>query len=461
MAVKPITYDIIGSSMDIHNYVRAHGSQNLKDALPVATPDNSRQIGTILLANTAVRNEYLPAMYNRIALVQIQSERYDDPLSPFKSGKLEVGNTIEESFVDLIDVFKYDPAVDQNKFWKRSLADVRSAFHVINYFVYYPVTINRNILSRAFLSWGGVDDMIAGLVDAMYKSAAYDEFITVKYNIALRILDGYTTAKEVPAISKENMSDIATVIKEVSDEITFLNPDHNPIGVHTQTSKDDQYLFVTPKFNANMDVNVLASAFNMEKAEFMGHKILIDGFGKLDVARLKKIFTNSDGVTDEGYRELSQEDLTKLNSIVALLVDKKFFMWYDNVEEFTEFFNGRTIEWNYFYHLWELISTSPFAQCICFVPGKPTVDSVTVNPSEVTLSVGAEIDLTVNVTTSNFAPKAVNWTVDSDHATVDLSGHVKVLGTAQSAEQIVVTATAVYPNTDGEYESATCTITVA
>lgn len=458
---KPVLYDVIGDSITVSNYIRNNGSQNLKNALPVAKEDNCRLFGNILIANTNVRNEFFSALLNLVGTIKITSKRYENPTAFMKKGVVEIGASVEEVFTDLIQVYKYDPAIDQNKFWKRHLADVRSAFHVINYQVYYPNTINRALIAKAFRSWSGVDDMIASVVEAMYKSAAYDEFQCMKYMIARRINDGLMTPVEVPVLTKANMEDITIAVKEVSDQFTFMSTDYNPIGVHNYSNKEDQYLITTPKFNANLNVEVLAAAFNMEKAEFAGHRVLIDGFGKIDLERVKACFTDSDGNVCEGYVELSQDELDNLNKIGAMLIDRDFLQWYDVLEEFTEFYNGRTIEWTYFYHLWEILSTSPFANGVVFVPGAATVESVSITPSEATLSVGAEIQLAVNVESNNFAPKVVNWTSDSEHATVDTNGNVKILGTAQSAEQIVITATAEYPASDGSYKSATCTITVA
>lgn len=48
------------------------------------------------------------------------------------------------------------------------------------------------------------------------------------------------------------------------------------------------------------------------------------------------------------------------------------------------------------------------------------------------------------MTTTDFASQAVNWTVDSDKATISRSGMVTILDTATAGDTITVTATSVY-----------------
>ena len=58
--------------------------------------------------------------------------------------------------------------------FKRTLPDVRSAFHVMNWKTIYPVTIQDEDLKQAFLSIDGVSDLIARIVDSVYTAAEVD-----------------------------------------------------------------------------------------------------------------------------------------------------------------------------------------------------------------------------------------------------------------------------------------------
>lgn len=441
MATTPKIVTLTNSSVDILNAIRNNATQNYRDYVPKATPDadSIRQIGAIIMDYPALQNEFLSALVNRIGRVLITSKMYDNPWAFFKKGLLEFGESVEEIFVNIAKPFQFDPAVAETNVFKREIPDVRAAFHIMNYQKYYKATISNDQLRQAFLSWQGISDLIAKIVDAMYTGANYDEFQTMKYMLARHILDGHMYPVEIPTVETANMKSIVSVVKGVSNKFTFLSPNYNLAGVQTYTAKNDQYMLINSQFDATMDVEVLASAFNMDKAEFSGRRVLVDSFGSLDTDRLAGLFSG-----DSTYKEISTEELEALDAIPAVLVDRNWFMIFDNFYNFTEQYNGEGLYWNYWYHVWKTFSVSPFANNALFIPGTPGVTSVTVSPGNATVAAGQSVQLSANVVTTNFAPKSVTWTVNSEYATVDNSGKVTVLSTAPASTNITVTATSTF-----------------
>lgn len=441
MATTPKVVTLTNSSVDILNAIRNNATQNYRDYVPKATPnaESIRQIGAIIMDYPALQNEFLSALVNRIGRVLITSKMYDNPWAFFKKGLLEFGESVEEIFVNIAKPFQFDPAVAETNVFKREIPDVRAAFHIMNYQKYYKATISNDQLRQAFLSWQGISDLIAKIVDAMYTGANYDEFQTMKYMLARHILDGHMYPVEIAEVETANMKSIVSVVKGVSNKFTFLSPNYNLAGVQTYTAKNDQYMLINSQFDATMDVEVLASAFNMDKAEFSGRRVLVDSFGSLDTARLAELFAG-----DSTYVEISSDELEALDAIPAVLVDRNWFMIFDNFYNFTEQYNGEGLYWNYWYHVWKTFSVSPFANNALFIPGKPSVTSVAVSPGNATVAAGQSVQLSAKVVTTNFAPKSVTWTVDSDYATVDNSGKVTVLSTAPASTKITVTATSTY-----------------
>lgn len=449
MPTIPKTQTLNASSVDILNAIRNSASTNYRDFVPTAnnTPESIRRIGEIIMQYTPLQNEFLNALVNRIARVIITSKMYTNPLSMFKKGLIDFGETIEEIFVNIANPHQYDVEESENKVFAREIPDVRAAFHTLNYKKFYKQTIQNKDLNQAFLSWDGITDLISKIVNAMYTAANYDEFVTTKYMLAKAILDGRLSAITVDT---NDAKGAVTKIKGVSNALTFMSNNYNAAGVQTFTDKNDQYLLVNSQFDSEIDVEVLASAFNMSKAEFMGHRILIDGFGTLDVARLNVLFKD-----DPNYEEPSGDTLKALNAIPAVLVDKNFFMIFDNMYEFTENYNGQGLYWNYFYHTWKTFSMSPFANALVFVPAVPNVTSVTVSPTAITCKKGQSVQLSVSVETENYAPKTVNWTSDTDGVTVDINGHVTV-SSSVTGTTAKITATSTYDSK----KSGTCTVTI-
>ena len=320
----------------------------------------------------------------------------------------------------------------------------------MNYQKFYKTTIQNDQLRQAFLSWQGITDLIAKIVDAMYTGANYDEFITMKYMLARHILDGHMYPTVIPEVTEPNMKKIVSTIKGVSNNYTFLSNKYNLAGVYTHTEKTDQYMLINANFDAIMDVEVLASAFNMDKTEFSGRRVLVDSFGSLDVERLKELFKD-----DTTFKAPTEAELQALDAIPAILVDRDWFMIFDNFYNFTEQYNGEGLYWNYWYHVWKTFSISPFANNALFIPGTPAVTSVTVSPATATVAAGQSAQFTATVVTSDFAPKSVVWSVDDTKATVDQSGKVTIMADAE-AGTVTVTATSTFDST----KKGTATITI-
>ena len=440
------------SSVKVLNGIRNGASPQYKSLVPVASsdPDVIKSIGVVLTTNPNLANEFLSALVNRIGTVILTSKLFTNPIASFKKGILDFGETIEEIFVDIAEPYQYDPAVAESNIFKREVPGVKSAFHILNYEKFYKATIQDVDLKKAFLSLDGVTELIAKTVDALYTSANYDEFLTMKYLLAKHILEGHLYAEDIS--SAQTTKEKVTVLKEVSNNIEFPSRKYNMMGVQNFTLKDNQYLIVNSKFDADMDVNVLASAFNMDKAEFLGHRVLIDGFGSLDTDRLDKLFAN-----DPSYQTLTDAELKALDDIPAVLIDENFFMIFDALFKFTEQYNGEGMYWNYWYHTWKVFSVSPFANAIVFVPSVPTVTSVTVSPSTATVSAGETVQLSATVVADPMADLDVTWSSASEAvATVDANGLVTVKDDATTSATCVITATSKQDGT----KTGTATITV-
>lgn len=455
MATKPKIKTLTNSSVDILNAIRNNASTNYKDYVPQATTDSDsiREIGAVIMDYPGLQNEFLSALVNRIGRVILTSKSYDNPWAIFKKGMLEFGESIEEVFVNIAKPFQYDPQIAESNVFKREIPDVHSAFHIMNYQKFYKATISNDQLRQAFLSIDGITDLIAKIVDAMYTGANYDEFQTMKYMLAKHILNGLMNPVTIPDINSANMNSIVSTIKGVSNKFTFLNSKNNLAGVMNHTPKQKQYLLVNSQFDATMNVEVLASAFNMDKAEFDGHHVLVDSFGDLDIERLNILFAD-----DPTYTELGKSELEALDAIPCVMVDEDWFMIFDNYQNFTEQYNGEGLYWNYWYHVWKTFSVSPFSNNAVFVAGTPAVTEVTVTPSEATVSAGGQLQLNVTVTTQNYAPQSVIWSIatEDDKATISSTGMLKVNSNATSGT-ITIKATSTFDSTKvGE-----ATITVA
>jgi Bacterial surface proteins containing Ig-like domains len=457
MPVIPNIVQLSATSTQILNTIRNQNGGYYQSVVPIAdgTTDTIRQIGTVIMGNQDLQNAFLSALINRIGRVILTSRLYENPWAGFKKGMLEYGETVEEIFVNIASPHQFNPNKAEQEVFKRVIPDVRAEFHPMNYQKFYKVSISNDQLRQAFLSMEGITDLIGRIIDSLYTGANFDELITMKYLIAKFALAGNIYPLNIPAVNATNAREIVSTIKGISNELEFLKDQYNISGVMTTSKKDDQYLIMNAKFDAVIDVEVLATSFNMNKAEFMGHRVPIDSFsfstGELN--RLNELFEE-----DASYIPFTDEELTILKTIPCALVDRDWFMVFDNYQNMTEQYNGEGLYWNYWYHVWKTFSVSPFSNGILFTTETPAITGVTVSPSTASVAKGNSLQLTASVMSSGFADKDVTWTISGTNvvaSSINQSGLLMV-GKTESATSIIATATSKY---DGS-KKGTATITI-
>lgn len=162
--------------------IRQNASYDYQSNVPaVEQASDIPKVGEIICGNPAFSNQFLNALLNRIAKVVVKSATFNNPFSALKKGYLEFGETVEDIFVSIAKGVEFSTEKAAAREFKRTIPDVRSVFHVMNYRVMYPITIQDIDLKRAFLSMDGVQSMIAKIVDSVYTGAEYDEYLIFKY----------------------------------------------------------------------------------------------------------------------------------------------------------------------------------------------------------------------------------------------------------------------------------------
>lgn len=407
------------STMDILNVIRQNASLEYQNMVPVVEKETDiPKVGDVLYGYPALANQFLNALINRIALVSVKSAVFNNAYAELKKGYLEFGETVEEVFVGIVKAREFSAEKAEAREFKRSLPDVRSAMHIMNWRVQYPITIQEEDLRMAFLSMQGVQDMIARIVDSIYTSAEYDEFLLFKYLIIKAVANG----KMHPVAIGSDIKDAAVKFRGMSNQLTFMSNKYNESGVTTTTPKGDQYIFMDSTFNAQYDVNVLAAAFNMDKADFTGRLKLIDDFTTFDNDRFSIIVSNSDMI-----EPITADELALMADVKAVLVDGEWFQVYDNANKFTEKYVASGMYWNYFYNVWKTVSSSPFSNAIVFVSDTANIAT----PTEISFIVsgkdngpeGATVFALSPADEATLAPSSYRMVQDEDATKAGIAVH--------------------------------------
>ena len=416
------------STIDILNVIRQNASYEYQSSVPkVETANDIPVVGSVIYGTPAFANQFLNALVNRIALVRLQGATFNNPYAILKKGYLEFGETVESIFVNIAKVVDFDVEKAEAREFKRTIPDVRSAFHTMNWRVMYPVTIQDEDLKQAFLSLEGVTDLIAKIVDSIYTAAEYDEFLLFKYLLIKAVTAG--KMKPVTIGDGTDLKESAVQFRGISNVLPFMSSEYNEAHVKTNTPKSRQVIFMSAMFNAQFDVNVLASAFNMDKADFMGRLFLIDNWETFDNERFEVIRKNSTGIS-----EVTANELKLMKDVKAIILDEEWFQVFDNNNKFTEKYVASGMYWNYFYNTWKTVSNSPFANAVAFV----TDTAVIAAPSTLTVHIDSKDESEAGIVYTFSVENAGNNLAQTDYEFVQTEALTKAGIGVQSYGAILI-----------------------
>lgn len=409
-------------------------------------------IGQMIVEYKPTRNAFVDTLINRIAMVIITSKTWQNPWSVFKRGTMDLGESIEEVFVNIARPFNFNPDKAEKTLFRREFPDVRVTFHRMNYQKYYKVTVSQQQLRTAFLAWQGISDLVTRIVDALYTGMNYDEYCVMKYMLCRAVLNGGIGGFKVSDFTdNSNLGDLIASVKGVANNMRFLSPKYNAAGVMTYTEPSDLYCFLDTMLDARVDVNVLASAFNMDKTEFIGRRILVDGWDNHDMARLALLFEN-----DDDYTPFTADELAVLGGIGAIIAGRDVWMVFDNLLEMENINNGEGLYWNYWLHAWRTFSMSPFANAVVFTKDNFSVTGVEIImadgspiPAGYTIPKGGSAQFKAIVSGTGTYNNAVTWNVyqSEESGTYIMGGSLRV-ATNETASTIVIRATSVADPTE-------------
>ena len=410
----------ITQTYDIVNAIRNSGSENFQRYVPLANAENIVQVGQGILINQQLQNEFITSLVERIGLVVIQQVSLSNPLKKFKRGTMPQGRTIEDIFVDITVEKKYDPEDAETTVFKREIPNVKTLFHERNRQSFYEQTIQEDSLKSAFISWGNFESFVSRIISAIYNSAEVDE-----YKYMMLLADNYYSKglfKVEKVVKPDTETTAREFVKKVRSTATkmtlpFGSRDYNALAVHTRSDMEDLHLLINADLEATVDVEVLAKAFNMDKTTFLGHVTVIDGF-------------NSKGLE-------------------AILVDREWYMVYDTLQKMETIRNPKGLYWNYFYHVWQVLSVSRFANAVAFVTGDVAeVTQVIIDPVIASVKQGRKHTFNAFVRQTDTVKYEPVWTVVGAGTTEVQSGTsidgkgVLTIGATQTGElKVVATVT--------------------
>lgn len=333
-----------------------------QQSLPAPKQENAKEFSQALMKFTAVANEFAGALVNRIMFSWVKGAEAYDPLDFLRRGNLGPGYTVEEIYADMLEAKDWDEYDDYVADIFRSVTPkVYALYHSVNFQKTVDVTTQNDILARGFTNWADMETLAAQIVNQLYETMRDAEYQQTKALLATAYAGGLcypvtVTPVDINApIDKDAMETNTVKIRAAVGRLKFAKRDYNYMGVKNRTTIDDILFITTPDYIAAQDVKVLAAAFNMSRADFLGRVVEVDDFGGAEK-----------------------------NGAVGFIIDREWFQIYRTLEKMTEQYNYKHLSWNYSYTVNGIFSMSLFSNCIVLVDSSKldTIESVEVTAGQ-------------------------------------------------------------------------------
>lgn len=392
--------------------------------------------GTPILNTPVVMNEFISALVNRIVYTQFETKYFRNPLQVLEGDRIPLGYAGQEIFVNPAKGRKFN-VDDFAGLLVKYEADVKVQYTTVNMDLQYPVTVSRHKLKQAFVSWDALDSFISELSNSLYNGAYIDEYRFTKELVAGAYKSNSAqiqtiTAPTTEALAKQFITEARTLFLNFQTPSSKYNAWAKVGGygkpVTTFTNPEDIVFLVRNDIRAFIDVNVLASAFNLDQTTLLGNILAVDNFDMYDEDG-NKIYDGS--------------------NIVGIIADKSFFRIKRQDMFLDEFYNANNRTWQYYLNLTKMYNYSLFANAVIFATAEPNIPITSLDfqsPDGITLSAVGEkkgLDITVNPVTAN-SPK-ITYASDNEEVFVveaDASNdrHSTITAKGQGTANLTATA---------------------
>lgn len=313
------------------NSIRAVSPVEYTGRIPTATQTNIQEIMTTIMSYTATKEAFLDTILNKVVKTVVTNKAYENSLKFFKKEPLPFGKTIENVFIELIKAKDFsekfgDGSSEASSLLAKEKTPLKVEYYSENFKHKYKLSISDEQLKSAFMSANGLSELTQGLIRSATSSAEYDEYMMIK------ALIGSAVEKEIEIDNLFEMDEnaqakkITKTVQALVNKFRFMSTEFNKQGVHTHCMPQDCVILTTPDQLANLNVELLATAFNVSYAEMPSRIVVIDSFLKADK--------------------------TADDDTVCIVADKDVIQFRNTLDTWESFRNPDGLMTNMFHHVW-------------------------------------------------------------------------------------------------------------
>lgn len=448
--------------VEIFNAIRSATSPQFQTRIPSATQGNIRNAVDTMRNFPYLRDEFTGVLIQRLIGLYVRHADWDDPLKLVGSPRTlkRYGSTYEQAAVGLVKARtrNFNEEYLGDDVYGRYSLPTASVFHPLTFDHYYPVTIPEDALLTAFDGESGMSDYIAEIMNAPILSDRNDMYVMKTQCFAEYARKGGFYRVHTPDVGAANSveSDAKTLLRLIQQTANELKASpmssmakYNAMGWVTPWRDSEAILFATPQVIAALNVEALAAAFNIDRANVP--------------YRIIPIPEDMFGIGGNGGR------------VQAVLTTEDFFFCWDEMLETTNSpVNPIDGTRNIFYKHRGSITPNPFANAVLFWTGEGSAESVvppgtlTTSKPQFVLRVGkygqpaitpqnvsrgdlVQVEASIQSdgkATASFQPVGITYSLEgatSQYTVIDNDG-ILHCGLDETAESLKVCAQATYVN---------------
>ena len=309
--------------------------------------------------NVNVLNDFI-GLLKKVVYTAVYTKTFNNPLASLEGDRMPLGQFIEDVYINPAKARGFD-VNDFAGLLQKYEAQVATQYLTVNSDLQYMVTITREKIRNAFTSWDNLEALVSGMVNSLYNGAYITRYNQTK-GLALAAFNAGAIKYEVITNPTNEATAKALVRKMRADYSKMQIPStafnawadvkgEGAFALKTWSNPEDIVVLISADVEALVDVEVLAAAFNMSKADFLGRVIVVDDFSQY----------NDDGtVAVDG------------SMIKAVICDRAWFKIKTQDFAMDEFYNANNRTWQYYLNDVRMVNYSLFANAKIYTTAEPT-----------------------------------------------------------------------------------------
>ena len=379
--------------------------------------------------NLNVMNDFV-SLLKKVVYTAVYNRTFNNPLVGLEGERMPLGQFIEDAYVNPAHARGFN-VNDFAGLLQKYEAEVAVQYLSVNSDLQYCVTLTREKIRNAFTSWDNLEALISGYINSLYNGAYITRYnqtkglVTAAFtgnNVQYQTISDVTDEQSAKALIRQLRAAFSKMQIPSTKFNAWEKVKGNRMALKTWSDPEDIVVLISADIEALVDVEVLAAAFNMSKADFLGRVIVVDDFNQYD---------------DDG------KVVVDGSAIKAMIADKAWFKIKTQDFAMDEFYNANNRTWQYYLNDVRMVNFSLFANAIVFATSAPSVDAtdLDIDTASVTLKAGETVKVPFVITPAN-ATSTITVTSSADtYAVGSVSGRdIIVEGKAEGTATLTVAA---------------------